>query len=125
MNDTYGHPFGDFLLAEVAETLRQSVREADLVARYGGEEFVRHAARDEQRGRDRRRGEAAACVAERDFAQADVRVQMRLSAASPPSRSAATRKTPPRSSPAPTVLSTRRSAPAATASSTRALSRRN
>lgn len=39
-NDLYGHLQGDKVLAEVAELLRQSVRDVDIVARYGGEEFV-------------------------------------------------------------------------------------
>ena len=40
LNDTYGHSFGDVVLAEVAETARLMVRTCDVVARYGGEEFV-------------------------------------------------------------------------------------
>lgn len=40
INDTYGHSFGDIVLAEVAETARFHARQSDVVARYGGEEFV-------------------------------------------------------------------------------------
>ncbi len=39
-NDTFGHPAGDQVLLQVAETLREAVRESDYAARYGGEEFV-------------------------------------------------------------------------------------
>lgn len=41
INDTYGHPFGDTCLKEVAIALRAGCgRSTDFVARYGGEEFV-------------------------------------------------------------------------------------
>ena len=40
INDNFGHVAGDEVLARVAATLRQSVRNIDYVARYGGEEFV-------------------------------------------------------------------------------------
>jgi len=39
-NDTNGHLAGDSVITDVALTLTESVRGADVVARYGGEEFV-------------------------------------------------------------------------------------
>jgi diguanylate cyclase (GGDEF)-like protein len=40
INDRFGHPVGDSVLAEFAETLRECVREIDLPSRWGGEEFA-------------------------------------------------------------------------------------
>ena len=40
LNDTQGHTAGDLLLMEVAERLRNCVRQIDSVARFGGDEFV-------------------------------------------------------------------------------------
>lgn len=39
-NDSYGHPCGDRILEQIAATLREVFRDADLVFRYGGEEFT-------------------------------------------------------------------------------------
>ena len=39
-NDLHGHAAGDMVLQVIAETLRTSFRQSDIVGRYGGEEFV-------------------------------------------------------------------------------------
>lgn len=40
VNDTFGHDVGDHLLRSIARTLRDNVRDEDIVARVGGDEFV-------------------------------------------------------------------------------------
>jgi diguanylate cyclase len=39
-NDQHGHEFGDEVIRTVAQAVRGSVREGDLVARWGGDEFL-------------------------------------------------------------------------------------
>ncbi|MEA3321450.1 MAG: diguanylate cyclase [Bacillota bacterium] len=39
VNDTYGHPVGDTILAELAKILKNTTRSFDVVSRNGGEEF--------------------------------------------------------------------------------------
>ena len=39
VNDTHGHQFGDYVLAQSAAIFMRIVRDTDFVARYGGEEF--------------------------------------------------------------------------------------
>jgi len=39
-NDTYGHLIGDEVLISLAQLMKQSMRETDIIARWGGEEFV-------------------------------------------------------------------------------------
>ncbi|PLX95274.1 MAG: diguanylate cyclase response regulator [Desulfuromonas sp.] len=57
INDTYGHLAGSSALREVADLLRKSVREVDLLFRYGGDEFTALLVETDNRG--------AAVVAER------------------------------------------------------------
>jgi diguanylate cyclase (GGDEF)-like protein len=40
VNDLYGHDAGDRILVQIADRLRQIVRQSDLLIRWGGEEFV-------------------------------------------------------------------------------------
>lgn len=40
INDTFGHPCGDFVLRQVANSALQTFRKTDSIFRFGGEEFV-------------------------------------------------------------------------------------
>jgi two-component system, cell cycle response regulator len=40
INDTHGHPAGDYVLAQLCRIVIPTIRTEDVFARYGGEEFV-------------------------------------------------------------------------------------
>lgn len=39
-NDNYGHMLGDYLLKEIGQVIRESLRTTDVLARYGGDELA-------------------------------------------------------------------------------------
>lgn len=38
--DTFGHKAGDLVLIEIANIIKENVRDVDTVGRWGGEEFI-------------------------------------------------------------------------------------
>lgn len=40
INDNFGHDAGDFVLRKIADIIRNSIRESDILIRVGGDEFV-------------------------------------------------------------------------------------
>jgi diguanylate cyclase (GGDEF)-like protein len=40
VNDRWGHPAGDKVLAQIAHVIREQCRDSDIPIRYGGEEFA-------------------------------------------------------------------------------------
>lgn len=40
INDTYGHVFGDTVIKEISNQLKERTRATDHIGRYGGEEFI-------------------------------------------------------------------------------------
>jgi diguanylate cyclase (GGDEF)-like protein len=39
INDTWGHPYGDYILERFAAILKKCIRTGDMASRYGGDEF--------------------------------------------------------------------------------------
>ncbi|MCV2884656.1 GGDEF domain-containing protein [Aestuariibacter sp. AA17] len=40
VNDTHGHPAGDYIIQTLAKIIQTAIRETDIAGRYGGEEFA-------------------------------------------------------------------------------------
>lgn len=49
-NDRYGHLVGDAILKELAATIKENLRQIDLIGRYGGEEFSIILSQTEKKG---------------------------------------------------------------------------
>lgn len=40
LNDRYGHPYGDSVLARIAKSISAATRDTDVLGRFGGDEFL-------------------------------------------------------------------------------------
>ena len=40
INDSWGHPCGDYVLRQAAHIIQENIRDCDIAARFGGEEFT-------------------------------------------------------------------------------------
>jgi diguanylate cyclase (GGDEF)-like protein len=67
VNDRFGHPCGDRVLREFADTLAVTVREADTAGRWGGEEFALVLPATDLAGGVQLAERARAAIAERDI----------------------------------------------------------
>jgi diguanylate cyclase (GGDEF)-like protein len=72
LNDQYGRDVGDLVLKSVAQSVKGTLREVDLLARYSGEEFVILAPHTDQRGACAVAARARKCV---EDLQVDVKGQ--------------------------------------------------
>ena len=103
VNDSHGHPFGDKVLAGVANRISSGLRDTDVAARFGGEEFVVVTPHTESAG-----ATDVGATPDRDHRGASVRPARMspaacASPAAPASRHSTTRRrTPPRCSMRPT-----------------------
>jgi diguanylate cyclase (GGDEF)-like protein len=78
-NDTYGHQQGDVVLIEVANILRQNVRDIDIPARYGGEEFAIILPQTDARGASIFAERLRKSVADREFPGQDKPLHVAIS----------------------------------------------
>lgn len=80
INDTYGHLYGDFVLAETASRLKNSVRNIDIVVRYGGEEFIIILINATKKGTITTAKRTIESIANNKFEKDDITVNMTISA---------------------------------------------
>lgn len=79
LNDTHGHAFGDFVLREIAQRFKDSVRNSDIVARYGGEELVILVHQPTEKGLETLANRIREKVAATPFSQGHTSVQVTCS----------------------------------------------
>lgn len=79
LNDTYGHPAGDFVLRELVRLVHLMVREVDGLVRYGGEEFLLLMPKTDLRGAAEVAERIRASVEDAAFAWADQTLKVTVS----------------------------------------------
>ncbi len=79
VNDRYGHSFGDFILKEFADVLKNNLRSTDYIARWGGEEFLVLMPNTNGQQAKYKAEELARKVREREFTQEDQSVTITVS----------------------------------------------
>ncbi len=80
INDTYGHLYGDYVLKDTSEILKNAVRNIDVVARYGGEEFAIVLVKAGKKDSFETAKRIVSSVAEHDFKYDGISVKMTISA---------------------------------------------
>jgi two-component system, cell cycle response regulator len=79
VNDTYGHPAGDYVLQKLAQVVLGVVRAEDIVARYGGEELALILRQSTEEAANRCAERIRSEVAKTDFNHNGVRMPVTVS----------------------------------------------
>lgn len=67
LNDSFGHAFGDQVLADFATVINRNIRGGDMAARWGGEEFLVVCADVDRRGAQKIAEKLRECIESHDF----------------------------------------------------------
>ncbi len=78
-NDSWGHPFGDYILRETARILQATVRGHDVLVRWGGDEFVVLMVNTSHDQADRVRRRIEQSFTDRNRLQTDERMMISIS----------------------------------------------
>ncbi len=79
VNDTYGHLAGDFILKEVAKTIKNEIRESDICGRFGGEEFIVLLPNTKLSGALKLANRIRSSIENKDFIFEDINIPIRIS----------------------------------------------
>lgn len=79
VNDTYGHIAGDAVLTQMAQTMRETLREVDLICRFGGEEFCVMLPESDPRGAMQAAERLRAAIEAREYLHRDLRLRVTIS----------------------------------------------